>query len=151
LKAVIQRVSGACVRIRGKVSGNIGPGLVILLGVLNGDSEEEARWLADKCVNLRVFENDVGKFDRSAFDVGAGLLVVSQFTLLGDCSKGRRPSFTDAAPPEEAEALYLRFVDLLKESGLSVATGVFAARMEVEIHNDGPVTLILDSRGRTGN
>lgn len=122
---------------------------MILLGVGSGDTEADARTLADKCLQLRIFENALGKFDRSVADIGGGCLVVSQFTLFADCSKGRRPSFTGAAPSGEAEMLYGQFVDRIRESGLRVDTGVFGGRMDVEIHNDGPVTLILDSR-KTG-
>jgi D-tyrosyl-tRNA(Tyr) deacylase len=144
VKAVVQRVSRACVRVDGKTVGEIGAGLMILLGVRKGDSEPDVRRLAEKCLNLRIFGNDEGKFNKSVLDVRGGLLVVSQFTLLGDCRKGRRPDFTDAAPLNEAEALYTRFTELLRLHGLKVETGVFAATMDVEIHNDGPVTLILE-------
>jgi D-tyrosyl-tRNA(Tyr) deacylase len=149
VRAVVQRVSRACVRVNGKTVGEIGAGLTVLLGVRKGDSEQEVRRLADKCLNLRIFENEEGKFDRSVLDVRGDLLVVSQFTLLGDCRRGRRPDFTDAAPSNEAEALYARFADLLRLSGLKVETGTFGAQMDVEIHNDGPVTLILDSKEGT--
>jgi len=145
----VQRVSRARVRVEGRTAGEIGAGLMILLGVGSGDTEEDATILADKCVHLRIFENALGKFDRSVADTGGGCLVVSQFTLFADCDRGRRPSFTDAAPPGEAENLYGRFVERIRESGLRVDTGVFGSRMNVEIHNDGPVTLILDSR-KTG-
>ena len=146
MTAVVQRVSRARVRVEGATTGEIGAGLMILLGVAVGDAEDDARLLAEKCLNLRIFENPLGKFDRSVLDIGGECLVVSQFTLLADCAKGRRPSFTDAAPPEKAEPLYLRFVECIRENGLNVGTGVFGARMEVEIHNDGPVTLILESK-----
>lgn len=148
MRVVVQRVSRARVLVDDKVVGAIGRGVVLLLGVKDGDGEEDARWLAEKCVNLRIFENDEGKFDFSLKEIGGEALVVSQFTLYGDCRRGRRPSFTKAASPEMAERLYAEFVALLRRMGLSVQTGVFAARMQVEIHNDGPVTLIVDSEGR---
>ncbi len=148
MRVVVQRVSRARVLVDDEVVGAIGRGVVLLLGVKDGDGEEDARWLAEKCVNLRIFENDEGKFDFSLKEIGGEALVVSQFTLYGDCRRGRRPSFTKAASPEMAERLYAEFVALLRRMGLSVQTGVFAARMQVEIHNDGPVTLIVDSEGR---
>ena len=131
---------------RGPASGRIGAGWLVLLGVERGDTEADAEWIAEKVLNLRAFEDDQGKMNRSVADVGGGVLVVSQFTLLGDCRGGRRPSFTAAADPAEAERLYLRFAERLAESGLEVATGVFRAMMKVELVNDGPVTLLLDSR-----
>jgi D-tyrosyl-tRNA(Tyr) deacylase len=145
---VVQRVSRARVRVEGKTVGEIGAGLMILLGVETGDTGPEAKALADKCVNLRIFENPLGqgRFDLSVADIHGECLVVSQFTLLADCARGRRPGFTDAAPPDRAEPLYLRFVEGIRENGLTVGTGVFGARMELEIHNDGPVTLILESK-----
>lgn len=146
MRAVVQRVTKASVSIEGKIVGQINRGLVILLGVKNGDDESDARFLADKCVNLRIFADAEGKFNLSALEVGGELLVVSQFTLYGDTRKGRRPSFVDAAPPEISEPLYQRFVEYLRQSGLKVATGEFGAMMLVEIHNDGPVTLILESK-----
>lgn len=146
MRVVVQRVTKASVSIDGKIVGQINRGLVILLGVKNGDDESDARFLADKCVNLRIFADAEGKFNLSALEVGADLLVVSQFTLYGDARKGRRPSFVDAAPPEISEPLYQRFVDYLRKSGLKVATGEFGAMMLVEIHNDGPVTIILESK-----
>jgi D-tyrosyl-tRNA(Tyr) deacylase len=145
VKAVVQRVARAAVRVNGECVGQIGPGLLILVGVRNGDAESDAKWLAEKCVNLRIFENETGKFDRSVLDVRGGLLAVSQFTLLGNCARGRRPDFTDAARPREAEPLFRRFLDFLRESGLAVEAGVFQARMDVELINDGPVTVIVDS------
>jgi D-aminoacyl-tRNA deacylase len=146
VRAVVQRVSGARVRVEGETVGEIGSGLMILLGVASGDTAEDAAALADKCVRLRIFENEAGKFDLSVLDAGGGCLVVSQFTLYADCSKGRRPSFTGAADPATAEPLYLRFADRIRETGLKVATGVFGGRMSVDICNEGPVTMILDSR-----
>jgi D-tyrosyl-tRNA(Tyr) deacylase len=145
----VQRVSGARVRVEGRIVGETSGGLMILLGVGSGDTGEDAVTLADKCAGLRIFENESGKFDFSVRDAGGGCLVVSQFTLFADCSRGRRPSFTGAADPAEAEPLYRRFVERLRETGLEVATGVFGGRMSVEIVNDGPVTMVLDSR-KTG-
>ena len=124
---------------------SIGLGLVVLLGVAQGDGEADARLLADKVASLRVFEDDAGKMNRSVSDVGGGVLVVSQFTLLGDARKGNRPSFTAAASPDVASALYERFCATLGERGIAVATGVFRARMQVELVNEGPVTILLDS------
>ncbi len=145
MRALVQRVSRARVSVEAKSAGEIGKGLVILLGVKHGDSDADARWLADKCANLRVFEDDAGKMNRSVVETGGSVLVVSQFTLYGDCRHGRRPGFTEAAPPEEANRLYEIFVQALKAEGLNVRTGVFKAVMEVEIHNDGPVTLMVES------
>jgi D-tyrosyl-tRNA(Tyr) deacylase len=126
--------------------GSIGLGLVVLVGVADGDSDKDIRYLAGKIVNLRIFADEEEKFNLSALDIGAELLLVSQFTLLADTRKGRRPGFTDAAPPPQAEALFQRFVDEVKASGLKVATGRFQQYMQLEIHNDGPVTIMLDSR-----
>jgi D-tyrosyl-tRNA(Tyr) deacylase len=145
MKAVVQRVTQASVTVDGQIAGATGPGLMILVGVTHDDGEEQARWLAQKIAGLRIFEDDEGKMNRSLLDTGGGALVVSQFTLYGDCNRGRRPSFTDAARPEIAEPLCERFIELLREAGVShVASGVFGAHMQVEIHNDGPVTLILE-------
>src|SRR5512133_470061 len=146
MRAVVQRVSRAAVRVGGAVTGEVARGLLVLLGVGRDDAEPDARWMADKLAQLRVFEDGEGKMNRSVADVGGGLLVVSQFTLFGDARKGNRPGFTDAAPPEEANALYERFCALLRERGLEVGTGVFRASMEVELVNEGPVTILLDSR-----
>ena len=139
MKAVVQRVS------RAKVTpgGEIGPGLCVLLGVARGDTAADAERLAGKIARLRIFQNAHGRFDRSVLDTGGAALVVSQFTLLADTAKGNRPSFTDAAPPEEAEALYESFCAALRELDVEVATGVFGAKMAVELVNDGPVTIIL--------
>jgi D-tyrosyl-tRNA(Tyr) deacylase len=145
MRAVVQRVSRAEVRVEGKVAGAIGRGLLVLLGVAQGDDDQAARYLADKVAALRIFEDGAGKMNLAAAEVGGGALVVSQFTLLGDTRKGNRPGFTAAAPPEAADALYQRFCALLREKGLTVATGVFRAHMEVELVNEGPVTLLLDS------
>ncbi len=146
MRAVIQRVTEASVEVDGTTVGRIGPGYLVLLGVARGDDEQDVAWLADKLLELRAFEDDQGKMNRSVRDVRGGILVVSQFTLLGDCRTGRRPSFTEAAEPGEAERLYLQFTKLLALSGLEVATGVFRAMMKVALVNDGPVTLLLDSR-----
>lgn len=146
MRAVVQRVSRAKVTVGDTVTGEIGRGLIVLVGVQAGDTAADAAYLADKVAGLRIFEDADGKMNLSAREVRAALLAVSQFTLFGDCRKGRRPSFTDAAPPEAAEPLLREFVQRARAAGLTVATGVFRERMQVEIHNDGPVTLILDSR-----
>ncbi|HSB19388.1 MAG TPA: D-aminoacyl-tRNA deacylase [Anaeromyxobacteraceae bacterium] len=145
MRAVVQRVSRAAVRVEGRTAGEIGPGLLVLLGVAAGDGEPEARWMADKLGALRIFEDREGKMNLSVADARGGLLVVSQFTLLADTRKGNRPSFVDAAPPEPASALYEKVCALLREKGLPVAQGVFRAHMEVDLVNDGPVTVLLDS------
>jgi D-aminoacyl-tRNA deacylase len=146
MRACVQRVSAALVTVDGKVLGAIEAGLVVLLGIANGDTQSEARQLADKLVELRIFEDAEGKMNRSLVDCGGAMLVVSQFTLLGDCRKGRRPSFVDAAPSEVAEPLYELFVDAVRNRGLQVATGKFRAHMLVSLTNDGPVTLIVDTQ-----
>jgi len=146
MRAVLQRVSKASVRVDGEIVGQIGLGWLVLLGVARGDTEADADRLAEKVVGLRAFEDDAGKMNLSVTEVGGGVLVVSQFTLLGDCRGGRRPSFTEAALPEEAERLYLHFTRQVAAAGLTVATGVFRAMMDVELVNDGPVTLLVDSR-----
>ncbi len=146
MRAVLQRVRSGAVRVDGEIVGAIDHGFVILVGVGHGDGEAQAQWLARKIAGLRVFEDADGKFNLSLLDVGGGCLVVSQFTLYADARKGRRPSFTDAAPPEVAEPLIARFADMLRQAGVQrVAMGVFGARMQVEIHNDGPVTIWLDT------
>jgi len=146
MRVVLQRVTRGAVRVDGQVVGAVGRGFVILGGVGHADSETQAQWLARKIAGLRVFEDADGKFILSLLDVGGGCLVVSQFTLYADARKGRRPSFTDAAPPEVAEPLIARFADMLRQAGVQrVAMGVFGARMQVEIHNDGPVTIWLDT------
>ena len=142
----MQRVSRAEVRVEGAVAGSVAKGLLVLLGVAREDGDDDARALADKIAALRVFEDDGGKMNLSVAEAGGGLLVVSQFTLLGDARKGNRPSFVDAAPPDVANALYERVCTLLRAKGLAVGTGVFRAHMDVELVNDGPVTLLLDSR-----
>ena len=146
MRAVVQRVKKGSVAIDGKIVGEINKGLVILLGVKNGDTETDAKFLAEKCVNLRIFADEAGKFNLSALDTGGELLAISQFTLYGDTRKGRRPSFVQAAPPEISEPLYQKFIAYLQESGLKIARGKFGAMMLVEIHNDGPVTIILESK-----
>jgi D-aminoacyl-tRNA deacylase len=148
LKALLQRVSHASVSVNEQVIGQIATGLVVLLGVADGDSEKDADYLADKIVGLRIFADGDGKFNLSAADVSGELLLISQFTLLADARKGRRPSFTGAAAPETARRLFEYFVDHVKQSGLKVATGQFREHMMVEIHNDGPVTIMLDSRDK---
>ena len=144
VKAVVQRVADARVRVDGQIAGEIGPGLCILLGVARGDEPGDAARLAEKVARLRIFENADGRFDRSVLDVGGAVLVVSQFTLIADTSKGNRPSFAAAAPPAEAEALYEAVCHTLRSLGLPVERGLFGARMQVEIVNDGPVTVVLD-------
>jgi D-tyrosyl-tRNA(Tyr) deacylase len=143
MKAVLQRVSRASVRVAGAAAGEIGPGLLVLLGVAAGDGDTEAERLAGKVARLRVFEDDAGRFDRSLLDAGGAALVVSQFTLLADTGKGNRPSFAAAAPPEHAEPVYESFCAALRDLGVTVETGVFGARMQVELVNDGPVTIVL--------
>lgn len=145
MRAVIQRVSRAQVRVDGKTTGEIGPGLLILLGVGQGDTSREADYLLDKIINLRIFEDAGGKMNLSLLETGGQLMVISQFTLYADCRKGRRPSFTDAGPPGDAQKLYDYFVGSARQRGLQVATGVFQALMEVELVNSGPVTILLDS------
>ncbi len=144
MRALIQRVSKAQVVVEGRQVASIGQGLVILLGVGHGDGEEQARWLAEKIAHLRIFEDEDGKMNRSLLDVHGETIVVSQFTLFADARKGRRPSFTAAAPPEIAAPLVERFADWLRAQGVPTQTGVFGAHMLVEIHNDGPVTLWLE-------
>jgi D-tyrosyl-tRNA(Tyr) deacylase len=148
VRALLQRVSRASVSVQQAQVGAIGRGLLVFLGVGRGDTEDDARYLVDKVVNLRVFPDDEGRFDRSALDIRGELLVVSQFTLYADTRRGRRPSFTDAAAPADAQALYERAVALFRETVLTVATGQFAAMMQVELVNDGPVTIWLDSAER---
>ncbi|MCK5596357.1 MAG: D-tyrosyl-tRNA(Tyr) deacylase [Candidatus Eisenbacteria sp.] len=145
MKAVLQRVSHACVTVSGRTIGEIERGLVVLLGVAEGDTDAEARWMAGKMAALRIFEDDEGKMNLSVADVGGAILLVSQFTLLASCRKGRRPSFVGAARPEKGRRLYERVGGLLREEGLTVATGRFGERMMVSIENEGPVTIILDT------
>ena len=145
MRAVIQRVKRATVTVGGEVVGEIGAGWLVLLGVAPDDTQKQVEWLADKIANLRAFEDDAGKMNRSVQDVNGSVLAVSQFTLYGDCRKGRRPSFTGAAPPAIAELLYESFIVALRMFGIPVATGRFGADMLVELANDGPVTFTLDS------
>lgn len=148
MRACVQRVSSARVRVDGEIVGEIGRGFVVLLGVAAGDGPAELRWMVDKVVGLRVFDDGEGKMNLALADVSGELLVVSQFTLLGDCRKGRRPSFIGAAPPEMAERMYEEFVAATQAAGICVATGRFRTHMEVELVNDGPVTLLIDSADR---
>lgn len=145
MKAVIQRVKNSSVAVEGDTVSRIGPGLLVLLGVAQNDQPPDADFLAEKITNLRIFEDDAGKMNRSLLDTGGEMLVVSQFTLLGDCRKGRRPSFVNAAAPEHAEKLYEHFVQKVRQAGIAVQTGRFRAMMDVSLINDGPVTLILES------
>ena len=146
MRACVQRVSQAQVTVAGEVTGRIERGLLVLLGVAAGDTDDDARQMAQKIAELRIFNDDEGKMNRSLAEAGGAMLVVSQFTLLGDCRKGRRPSFIDAAPPEEAEWLYQLFVGVVRGMGITVETGRFRQHMDVMLVNDGPVTLLLDSR-----
>jgi D-tyrosyl-tRNA(Tyr) deacylase len=144
MRIVLQRVTSARVEVHGEPVGEIDRGLLALVGVGQGDTDAEADWLADKTVDLRIFPDEAGKMNRSVIDVGGRVLVVSQFTLLGDCRKGRRPAFVGAAPPEEATRLYERYADRIRERGVPVERGVFAADMQISLTNDGPVTLVID-------
>jgi len=146
VKVLLQRVTGASVSVGDEVVGKIGQGLVVFVGVANGDTEKDAQYLAQKTVSLRIFSDEEGKFNLSALDIKGELLVVSQFTLLANTRKGRRPSFIEAAPPAQAEELFEQFVEQARSTGLKVETGRFQQYMQVEIHNDGPVTILLDSR-----
>lgn len=146
MKAVVQRVTSSSVQIDRKTVGRIGAGLLVLLGISHADVEKDADYLADKIVHLRIFEDGQGKMNRSCLETGREILVVSQFTLLGDCRKGRRPSFVEAAPPDKAERLYEYFVSQVRSKGISVATGRFQATMAVSLVNNGPVTLIVESK-----
>ena len=145
MRVVVQRVTEARVTVAQEIVGKIGPGLCILLGVGKEDTQSNAHLLADKVSNLRIFEDDLGKMNRSIIDSGGELLVISQFTLYGDCRKGNRPSFTDAAAPAEVDRLYQYFTERLRQAGLKVATGRFQAHMKVALVNDGPVTFVLES------
>lgn len=147
MRVVVQRSKNAKVTVNGEITGQISKGLVLLVGVTHHDKEEDAAFLADKIANLRIFEDEAGKMNLSLLDVGGEILSVSQFTLYGDCRKGRRPNFMEAARPEQANQLYEGFNDLLREKGIKVETGIFGAMMDVELINDGPVTLIVDSKG----
>lgn len=145
MRGVVQRVSEAHVQVDGKIVGQIEHGLVVLLGVAEGDTATDLKYLVEKTVHLRIFEDEEGKMNRSVLDSGGSILAISQFTLLGDCRKGRRPSFITAAKPEEANTLYEEYVRLVREQGITVETGIFRADMKVHLVNDGPVTMILDS------
>ena len=146
MRIVLQRVTSASVEVNGEIVGTTGSGLLLLIGVSKKDTEQDGAYLANKVAHLRIFSDEDGKMNRSALDVQAGVLVVSQFTLYGDCRKGRRPGFDEAAAPEQANQLYLRFVDNLRSYGLVVETGVFQAHMQVSLVNDGPVTFLLESK-----
>ena len=146
MRGLVQRAAAGSVDVAGERIGEIGKGLVILLGVTHSDTEKDAAFLAEKCMNLRIFEDDAGKMNRSLLDVGGEALIISQFTLYGDASHGRRPSFTEAARPEVAIPLYEKFVELCRGYGVRVATGRFGAEMLVSIRNDGPVTILAESR-----
>ena len=148
MRALVQRVTGASVTVEDETIGSIGPGLVVFIAITSADDAADADYLANKIANLRIFPDDDGRFDRSALDLGAELLIVSQFTLYADTRKGRRPSFTDAAPPEQAEALFAKTVEMFRTTGLKVETGRFQAHMLVNITNDGPVTIYIDSDER---
>ncbi len=148
MKVLVQRVTRASVSVNDEVVGKISHGLVVLLGVARGDTEKDAVYLAEKIANLRIFSDDASKFNLSALETGAEVLIISQFTLLADMRKGRRPSFETAAPPEQAEALVEFFIDRVRDAGLKVETGRFQQHMLVEIHNDGPVTIAMDSRDK---
>ena len=145
MKALLQRVTSASVSVTDEVAGRIGQGLVAFIGVANSDTRKDAQYLAQKAANLRIFTDETGRFNLSALDINGELLIVSQFTLLADTRRGRRPSFTEAAPPAQAEELFECFIDEVRATGLKVATGRFQQYMQVEIHNDGPVTILLDS------
>ncbi|MBI2302278.1 MAG: D-tyrosyl-tRNA(Tyr) deacylase [Armatimonadetes bacterium] len=145
MRAVVQRVTAARVSVGERVAGAIGPGLVVFAAVGEGDTEADLRWMAEKVVNLRIFNDAEGKFNLSLLEAGGSVLAVSQFTLYGDCRRGRRPSFTGAAAPEAAREQFGRFVELLRETGVPTETGEFQAMMNVEVSNDGPVTILLDS------
>lgn len=147
MRALIQRVSSAAVVVDGKKTGEIGRGLLVFLGIKTGDTDRELQFIADKCVNLRVFEDGEGKMNRSLLDIKGDMLVVSQFTLYGDTRKGRRPGFSAAAAPALSEPLYDRFVGTVRSYGVRVATGVFGAHMDVSLVNDGPVTLLVEKEG----
>ena len=146
MRAVVQRVTSASVTVDGEIVGRIGRGFLVLLGVAQDDGQADVVYTAQKLIGLRVFEDDDGKMNRALQDVGGAMLIVSQFTLYGDCRKGRRPSFIDAAPPEKADSLYRQVVAEVRGQGIPVETGRFQAQMQVELVNDGPVTLLIDSR-----
>ena len=144
MRAVIQRVSRSSVKVDGIIQGEISQGILVLLGIRGGDTKTDLQWLAEKIVHLRIFEDHLGKMNRSLADIDGEMLIISQFTLYGDCRKGRRPGFSSAAPPEIAEPLYQQFIEEVRDRQVRVATGIFQATMEVERINDGPVTLLLE-------
>jgi D-tyrosyl-tRNA(Tyr) deacylase len=146
LRALIQRVSSASVTIEGQVNGKIGEGIVLFLGICHADTEADCDFLAEKCANLRIFKDAEDKMNLSLLDIKGGVLIISQFTLYGDCRKGRRPGFSDAARPDQAIPLYERFIEKIKSFGVEVGTGEFGAMMDVEIHNHGPVTFMVESQ-----
>lgn len=148
MRAVVQRVSRASVRVGSEQSGAIKDGLVVFVGIHGKDGPNEIQWLADKVIHLRIFEDEEGKMNRSLLDLGKEMLIVSQFTLYGDCRKGRRPGYSEAAPPAIAEPLYQSFIEEVRKQGITVATGKFQAAMQVELINNGPVTLLIDSDKR---
>ncbi len=145
MRAVIQRVSRASVTVDSEITGEINSGLLVFLGIHRNDGKKDITWLSDKIVNLRIFKDQDGKMNRSLIDMEKSLLVVSQFTLYGDCRKGRRPGFSAAAPPDHAKNLYQQFIDAINQKGITTASGRFQAQMDVELINDGPITLLLDS------
>lgn len=148
MRAVVQRVGRASVRVEQETISSIGAGLTVFLGIHGNDGISEIEWMADKLINLRIFEDEEGKMNLSLLDLGGEMLIVSQFTLYGDCRKGRRPGFSDAAPPSFAEPVYRRFAEEVRKRGIAAATGRFQAAMEIELVNDGPVTLLIDSEKR---
>ncbi len=150
MRAVVQRVSSARVLVDGQITGQIARGLLVLVAVRDGEASRDVAWMAEKILNLRLFEDESGRMNLTVADVGGGILAVSQFTLYGDCRRGRRPSYSEAAPPAVAQAFYEEFVSRLRESGLLVQEGVFQARMDVQLTNDGPVTVLVDSPERRG-
>lgn len=145
MRAVIQRVSSASVTVNSEITGKIEAGLLVLLGIHKDDEDTELEWMVEKIINLRIFEDTDGKMNRSLIDTGGAMLVVSQFTLYGDCRKGRRPGYSSAAPPEKAKSLYQQFINAVKRKQIVTASGKFQAHMDVQLVNDGPVTLLLDS------
>jgi D-tyrosyl-tRNA(Tyr) deacylase len=146
MRAVVQRVTSSSVEVENNIVGEIGPGLLVLLGVARDDDVGDADYLAEKIINLRIFTDDEGKMNRSLLETGGAMLAVSQFTLYGDTRKGRRPSYIEAAEPQKANSLYLRFIERVRTHGVNVETGVFQATMKVSLVNDGPVTILLDSK-----
>ncbi len=145
MRAVIQRVSKASVAVDSEITGQIGTGLLVFLGIHKDDTDSEIKWMSDKIINLRIFEDTNGQMNRSLIDTGGAMLIVSQFTLYGDCRKGRRPGYSSAAPPEKAKDTYFQFIDTVKQKNIVTASGRFQAHMDVDLVNDGPVTLLLDS------